>query len=105
MPFELPWQIFTLPTFQYKKVKDCSIREFQNDLVINHKYLHWELIDTYRHLEWLTSIADLVNETHTTANYIHMVINLVWAMLPPLSSRRFIVAMNSLPHIVLQIML
>jgi len=44
-----------LPTFQYKKVKDCSIREFQNDLVISHKYLHWELTDTYRHLAWSTS--------------------------------------------------
>jgi len=40
-----------LPTFQYKKEKDCSIREFRNDLVINHKCFHWELIDAYRHLE------------------------------------------------------
>ena len=40
-----------LPT---TKIKDCSIREFQND-VINHKCFHWELTDAYRHLEWSTS--------------------------------------------------
>ena len=40
LPYILRPPEVALPTFQYKKVKDCSIREFQNDLVINYKYLH-----------------------------------------------------------------
>ena len=49
-------------------------------------------------------VADLVNESHATANYIHMVIS-VRAMSPLLSLTRFIVAMNSLAYTALQIML
>jgi len=48
-------------------------------------------------------VAYLANETHTTANYIHMVISV--AMLPLLSLTRFTVAMSSLAHTALQIML
>ena len=54
----------------------------------------------FRHLQ----VAYLTKEIPTSADYIHMVIS-VWPMSPLLFKTRFIVAMNSLAHTVLLIIL